>query len=102
MLLPYLKSLFILKYTISKKFDMDSFINISSVLNLYKCYIIIATMVLSAVYFFIFIPSFAESQNVSSSTRNTTEIETLINKANNFYEQEKYNEALEYMTKCYL
>jgi tetratricopeptide (TPR) repeat protein len=69
-------------------------------LNLYKYYIIIAIVVLSAVSFVTFVPTtFAESSQNISSIINSTDLQELFNKASNFYKQQKYDEALQYYDK---
>ena len=61
--------------------------------NWYKYYIIISIMLFTASIFGSF-PIFAESQN-SSLMVNLADIDTLVNKANNFSKQQKYDEAIE-------
>ena len=69
-------------------------------LNLYKYRIIISIMLLSS-SFFVFDSIFAQSSlnspssSSSSSMINSTQVETLYNTANNLYDNQKYEEALE-------
>ena len=72
-------------------------------LNLYKYHIIISIMLLSS-SFFVFDSIFAQSSlnspsSSSSSMINSTQVETLYNTANNFYDNQKYEEALQYYDK---
>jgi tetratricopeptide (TPR) repeat protein len=71
--------------------------------NLYKCHIIISIMLLSS-SFFVVDSIFAQSSlnsplSSSSSMINSTQVETLYNTANNFYDNQKYEEALQYYDK---
>ena len=74
-------------------------------LNLYKYHIIISIMLLSS-SFFVFDSIFAQSSlnslsssSSSSAMINSTQVETLYNTANNFYDNQKYDEALQYYDK---
>ena len=101
MISSYLQNLCLLKNNIvSEKFDVDFSISLTSLMYLYK-YVIIVIVFLS-IPFFISVPiTFAESlQNTSSSSIiNSTEAEMLCNKASVLYNQQKYDEALEYYNK---
>jgi tetratricopeptide (TPR) repeat protein len=66
--------------------------------NLSKYRIIIATIFLSS-SFFIFNSIIAEAQLNSPSMINSTQLETLYNTANNFYDNQKYDEAIQYYDK---
>jgi tetratricopeptide (TPR) repeat protein len=66
--------------------------------NLSKYRIIIATIFLSS-SFFIFNSIIAEAQLNSPSMINSTQVETLYNTANNFYDNQKYDEAIQYYDK---
>src|SRR5215212_11516312 len=66
--------------------------------NLSKYRIIIATILLSS-SFFIFNSIIAEAQLNSPSMINSTQLETLYNTANNFYDNQKYDEAIQYYDK---
>src|SRR5215204_3953899 len=69
--------------------------------TLYKYYIIIAIIIFSAASFLVFVPTFAESSlNSPLSIINTTEVEKFYYKANNFYNKQKYDEALQYYDKA--
>ena len=90
----FLKSLYIKKYSSLKKNDL---FNLQ--LNLYKYYIIIGIILFSS-SFFVLDSIFAQSSlNSPSSIINSTEVETLYNTANNFYDNQKYDEALQYFDK---
>ena len=72
-------------------------------LNLYKYHLIISIMLLSS-SFFVFDSIFAQSSlnspsSSSSSMINSTQVETLYNTANNFYDNQKYEEALQFYDK---
>jgi tetratricopeptide (TPR) repeat protein len=66
--------------------------------NLSKYRIIIATIFLSS-SFFIFNSIIAEAQLNSPSMINSTQLETLYKTANNFYDNQKYDEAIQYYDK---
>ena len=66
--------------------------------NLSKYRIIIATLFLSS-SFFIFNSIIAEAQLNSPSMINSTQLEKLYNTANNFYDNQKYDEAIQYYDK---
>ena len=89
------KSFYIKKYSSLKKNDL---FNLQS--NLYKYYIIIG-IILFLSSFFVFDSIFAQSSlNSPPSMINSTEVETLYNTANNFYNNQKYDEALQYFDKA--
>jgi tetratricopeptide (TPR) repeat protein len=66
---------------------------------LYEYNIIIGILLLSS-SFFIFDSIFAQSSLISSSSLNSTEVETLYNKATSLYDNQKYNEVIEYYDKA--
>jgi len=87
------KVFFYKKECFSKKNDL---FNLQ--VNLSKYSIIIATVFLSS-SFFIFNSIIAEAQLNSPSMRNSTQLETLYKTANNFYDNQKYDEAIQYYDK---
>ena len=67
-------------------------------LSMYKYYILIAIFFLSS-SIIVFIPIFCESQNASTTILNSNDIELLYDKANDFYSQQTYDEAIQYYDK---
>ena len=99
MLLYYLRNLYTERNGIIAEKITNGLINSTSLLNLNKYYLILSSAILILIFpflFFIINSSFADSNNVTSII-NSTEI--LFNKANNFYQQEKYDEAIQYYDK---
>ena len=80
-------------YSLLKK---NGFFNLQ--LNLHEYNILIGIILLSS-SFFIFNSIFAESSLISSSTINSTEIDTLYNKATSLYDNQRYDEAIQYYDK---
>lgn len=97
MISHYFRNLSILKNRMMlEKIDCNLF-----GVSLYKYYVIIPFIFLLSVSFLIIFPIFAQpSVNSSSAIINSNDLETLYNKANNFYKQQKYDEAIQYYDKA--
>ena len=82
------------KYSLLKK---NNLFNLQ--LNLHEYNIIIGILLLSS-SFFIFDSIFAQSSLISSSSINSTEVETFYNKVTSLYDNQKYDEAIQYYDKA--
>jgi tetratricopeptide (TPR) repeat protein len=69
-------------------------------LNFYKYHIIIAFTILLSSSFFIFDSIVAEAQPNSSSMINSTQAETIYKTGSDLYDQQKYEEALQFFDKA--